>query len=63
MRYVCQVSSEAHIAAMRSAKAGLKQMQMQSVFNFEHSIKSGNARMSFHPICSSGCDCATLHYI
>jgi Xaa-Pro dipeptidase len=63
MRYVCKVGSEAHIAAMRSAKAGLKQMQMQCVFDFEHSVHSGCARMSFHPICSSGQDCATLHYI
>lgn len=48
---------------MKSARAGLKQMQMQCVFDFEHSTKTGNQRMAFHSICSSGQDCATLHYI
>jgi hypothetical protein len=32
MRYVCKISTEAHISALKSTKAGLKQTQLQSVF-------------------------------
>eukprot|EP00919_Chromeraceae_sp_WS-2016_P038911 GHVR01092867.1.p1 GENE.GHVR01092867.1~~GHVR01092867.1.p1 ORF type:complete len:105 (-),score=8.91 GHVR01092867.1:401-715(-) len=48
---------------MKSAKHGLKQMQMHSIFHFQHSIHSGSIDLSFGSICSSGQDCATLHYI
>lgn len=63
MRYVCRISSEAHISALKSTRAGLKQVQLQSVFEFEHSTKTGSLKTGFHGICSSGRDCATLHYI
>ena len=48
---------------MKSAKIGLKQVQMHTVFHFQHSIKSGSIQLGFASICSSGQDCATLHYI
>lgn len=38
-------------------------MQLQSVFEYEHATKSGSNKTGFHGICSSGYDCATLHYI
>lgn len=47
----------------RSAKAGLTQVQLHSVFHFQHSVKSGSIQLGFNSICSSGRDCATLHYI
>lgn len=63
MRYVCKIATDAHIKAMRSAKAGLKQIQMHAVFHFEHTVRSGCHHIGFDSICSSGKDCATLHYI
>lgn len=63
MRYVCHTSTEAHISAIKSTRAGLKQAQLQGVFEFEHTIKTGSRKMGFNGICSSGMDCATLHYI
>lgn len=63
MRYVCKVATDAHIKAMKSSKAGLKQIQMHAVFHFEHTVRSGCHHIGFDSICSSGRDCATLHYI
>ena len=63
LRYVCRVTSEAEMIAARSAKPGLKENQLHSVFHFQHSVKSGSIQLGFNSICSSGRDCATLHYI
>jgi Xaa-Pro dipeptidase len=63
IRYVCKVGSEAECIAARSAKPGLLQNQLHTVFQFQHSIKSGGLHLGFCSIASSGCDCATLHYI
>ncbi len=34
IKYVCKLTTEAHIIAMKSAKPGLLQHQMHVVFNF-----------------------------
>jgi Xaa-Pro aminopeptidase len=57
------VATNAHIKVMKSCKVGLTQVQMQAVFSFEHTIHCGCHLMAFDSICSSGRDCATLHYI
>ena len=49
--------------AARSAKPGLLQNQLHSVFQYQHSTKTGSLQLGFNSIASSGCDCATLHYI
>lgn len=60
---MCKLATDAHIKVMKSAKAGLLQLQMHAVFQFEHTIRCGCNHMGFDSICSSGRDCATLHYI
>lgn len=63
MRFVCKVSSRAHLRVMRHAKPGLLQVQLHGLFLFDHTTKSGSEFLAFNSICSSGRDCATLHYI
>ncbi len=63
MKYVCELATKAHIQVMKSAKPGLKQVQMHTIFHFEHSIHSGSPQIAFAGIAASGRDCATLHYI
>ena len=63
IKYVCKTTTESEIMAARSAKPGLLQNQIQSVFQFQHSTKTGCTQLGFNSIASSGCDCATLHYI
>lgn len=63
MRYVCRISSEAHKRTMRHAKPGIVQVQLHGLFTFDHTNKTGSEFLAFNSICSSGRDCATLHYI
>lgn len=63
MRYVCKIATDAHIKVMKSCKPGLTQIQMHALFNFEHTVHCGCKSMAFESICSSGRDCATLHYV
>jgi len=49
--------------AAQSAKEGLTQGQIASVFHFQHSVCTGCNHLGFNPIASSGRDCATLHYV
>lgn len=63
MRYVCRITSEAHKRVMRHSKPGLLQIQLHGLFTFDHTNKSGSDVLAFNSICSSGRDCATLHYI
>jgi Xaa-Pro aminopeptidase len=63
IRYVCKLTTHALKIAVKSTKPGLTQVQLHSVFHFQHSIKSGSILLGFASICSSGRDCATLHYI
>jgi Xaa-Pro dipeptidase len=63
MRYVCRVSSDAHLRVMRHAKPGILQVQLHGLFTFDHTNTSGSEFLAFNSVCSSGRDCATLHYI
>jgi Xaa-Pro aminopeptidase len=63
LKYVAKIGSQAHLAAMKSTKAGLLQNQISAVFQFEHTIQCGCDIQAFPPINASGRDCATLHYI
>ena len=63
MRYVCKLATDAHIKVIKSVKPGLTQIQCATLFQFEHSIRCGCPHYGFQSICSSGQDCATLHYI
>ncbi len=63
IRYVCRIGTEAIVTAAKSAKPGLLQIQLHSVFHFQHSTKTGSVQLGFNSICSSGQDCATLHYV
>ena len=53
----------AQIKAAQSTKAGLLQNQIHSVFQYQHATTTGSLQLGFNSIASSGCDCATLHYI
>jgi Xaa-Pro dipeptidase len=48
---------------MRHTKPGLLQIQLHGLFLFDHTSKTGSDQLGFNSICSSGRDCATLHYI
>lgn len=62
LRYVCKVSSDAHIAVMQNCKPGMTQYQLESRFLHEVYSKGGCRRVSYTCICATGHHGATLHY-
>ena len=62
LRYVAALSSEAHIAVMQAARAGLDEFQMESVFKHWCYYYGGARHASYTCICASGANGAVLHY-
>lgn len=62
MRYANQVSSNAHIALMKSVKPKLWEYQLEALFLFE-TDKCSLRKQAYEPICGSGTNSAVLHYI
>lgn len=62
LRYVARVSSEAHVYVMRTARAGMHEYQLESLF-LHHCYMHGGCRfVSYTCICATGANAATLHY-
>lgn len=62
LRYVCDVSSKAHITVMQACRPGMSQHQLESLFLHEVYYKGGCRRVSYTCICATGHHGATLHY-
>lgn len=62
LRYVCQVSSAAHIKVMQMCKPGMSQHHLESKFLHEVYSNGGCRRVSYTCICATGSHGATLHY-
>lgn len=62
LRYVCKVSSDAHITVMQNCKPGMSQYHLESRFLHEVYSKGGCRRVSYTCICATGHHGATLHY-
>lgn len=62
MKWIVQLTCEAHVEVMRRIKVGMKEYQMRAIF--EAYIKNHcNGLLGYSAICCSGENGATLHYI
>ena len=62
LEYASKISSQAHIAAMKSLKPGTMEYQLEAAF-LHHIYNQGGMRFSSYPsICASGNNAAILHY-
>jgi Xaa-Pro dipeptidase len=62
LRYVCRISSEAHVKILQTVKPGHAEYQMESVF-LHHCYHEGGCRnLSYTCICASGKHGSVLHY-
>lgn len=62
LRYVCRVSTDAHVAVMKAIRPGMKEYQGEAVF-LHHSYFHGGCRhASYTCICGSGENGSILHY-
>jgi Xaa-Pro dipeptidase len=62
LKYVCKVSSDAHIEVMRNCRPGMSQHQLESMFLHHVYFHGGCRRVSYTCICATGHFGAILHY-
>jgi Xaa-Pro aminopeptidase len=62
MRRACQVSAEAHVAVMKSVKAGLNERELHGIF-LREIMARGAAREGYTAIVAGGANATTLHYV
>ena len=62
LRYVNQVSSRAHKAVMRAVRPGMKEYQLESLFQHVCYQEGGCRHVSYTCIAATGCNAAVLHY-
>jgi len=62
LRYVCALSSEAHISVMRQARPGMLEYQLESLFQHHCYMWGGARHVGYTSICACGPNAATLHY-
>lgn len=61
-KYVCKVSSDAHIKVMQTCKPGMSQHQLEATFLHHIYYYGGCRKVSYTCICATGHHGATLHY-
>ncbi|RWS08883.1 xaa-Pro dipeptidase-like protein, partial [Dinothrombium tinctorium] len=62
LRYTNQLSSNAHIEVMKKIRIGMKEYQLESIFQHYCYYNSGSRHVSYTCICGSGSNGAILHY-
>jgi len=62
LRYVNDVSSQAHIQVMREVKVGMYEYELEAIFKYYTFRRGGCRYLAYTCICGSGHNSATLHY-
>lgn len=62
LRYVCEISSQAHIEIMKKIRPGMKEYQCESMFMHYSYYNGGCRHCSYTCICGSGHNGSVLHY-
>lgn len=62
IRYSNLISSEAHKEVMKRVRPGMKEYQMESLFEHYVYARGGMRHVAYTCIAASGDNCATLHY-
>ncbi|AGH96516.1 aminopeptidase P family protein [Pseudobdellovibrio exovorus] len=60
-KIACQISADAHVAAMKFTRPGVNEREVQAVLSYEFH-KRGSARPGYSYIIASGASATTLHY-
>lgn len=62
MKYVTDVTSDAHMAVLRHCKPGMREYQLESLFKHHCYYFGGCRHVAYTCICASGSNGAVLHY-
>ncbi len=61
LREACEISAQAHLAAMKFTRPGVSERQVQAVLA-HHFLMKGSAREGYNYIVATGNNATTLHY-
>lgn len=61
LREACEISAQAHLAAMKFTRPGVTERQVQAVLAYSF-LSKGSAREGYNHIVASGAAATTLHY-
>ena len=62
LRFATRVSAAAHRSVMRKIRPGMKEYQLEAIFQHHSYYHGGCRHQGYTNICGSGCNAATLHY-
>lgn len=62
LRQACEISSEAHVAAMRACRPGLYEYELQALIEFVF-LRRGAQSVSYNTIVGAGVNGTILHYV
>lgn len=62
MRRAAEITRDAHVAAMRAARPGVTEAEIDGILRF-HFRAGGAERMAYNPIVGSGANATILHYV
>ncbi|XP_042208348.1 xaa-Pro dipeptidase-like [Homarus americanus] len=62
LRFAATVSAAAHRAVMRKIRPGMKEYQLEAIFQHHSYYHGGCRHQAYTNICGSGCNAAVLHY-
>ena len=62
MKKACQISSEAHVEAMKFVKPGMNEQELEAFYQYQFS-KRGGRFAAYTPIVAGGENACVLHYV
>ncbi|KAK8725163.1 hypothetical protein OTU49_010729 [Cherax quadricarinatus] len=62
LRFAATVSAAAHRVVMRKIRPGMKEYQLESIFQHHSYYHGGCRHQAYTNICGSGCNASVLHY-
>ncbi|AET41167.1 putative Xaa-Pro dipeptidase Ecym_7335 [Eremothecium cymbalariae DBVPG len=62
LRKACEITDKCHLAVMSALPIEKNEIHFQAEFTY-HAIRQGSKYQGYDPICCSGPNCSTLHYI
>ncbi len=62
LREACEISAQAHMAAMRATRPGVTERQLEGIL-FQQFYSRGAARVGYNSIVATGNNATTLHYV
>lgn len=62
IRKACEITDNCHLATMQAIPIENNEIHLQAEFTY-HAIRQGSVSQGYEPICCSGTNCSTLHYI